>query len=156
MRRGWVAIRGATASAVALLVAGCGSGLPTLVQPTPSGAVAEQCVAVMAALPPSVMGQDQRAVTGNIATWGDPRISLRCGVDQPRELDRTSPCDELNGIGWFTQEPGTALAKAWRFTTIGRAGFIEVIVPEGLEPAGDALMDLSQAVALLPVVTPCA
>ena len=148
--------RGAVVAMMALLVAGCSAGPPALEQPSPSGVVARECQAVMAALPQRVMGQDERVVTGNIATWGDPRISLRCGVQQPANLDRTSPCDELNGIGWFSEEPGTALDGAWRFTTIGRTGFIEVVVPEDLEPAGDALMDLSGAVARMAVVTPCA
>lgn len=151
---------GVLATTMALLVAGfsggCSAGPPTLAQPSPSGAVASQCASVMAALPQQVMGQGERVVTGNIATWGEARISLRCGVEQPAGLDRTSPCDELNGIGWFSEEPGTALDEAWRFTTIGRTGFIEVAVTEDLEPAGDALMDLSAAVAKMAVVTPCA
>ena len=147
--------RGLLAAATALVVAGCSPGLPDLMPPSPSGAVAAQCEAVMAALPRQVMGQAERSVNGNIATWGDSSISLRCGVEQPNTLEATSPCDELNGIGWFTEPPGTALDRAWRFTTIGRTGFIEVIVPERLEPAGDALMDLGQAVAKMPVVTPC-
>lgn len=149
-------MRALVAAALAVLLAGCGAGLPELQQPSPSGQVVGECEAVMAALPATVMGQGERTVDGFIATWGDPRISLRCGVEPPAELDRTSPCDELDGIGWFSQEPGTALDSAWRFTTIGRTGFIEVIVPEDLSPAGDALMDLSDAVGRMAVVTPCA
>ncbi|MGA4668236.1 DUF3515 domain-containing protein [Propionibacteriaceae bacterium Y1923] len=141
---------------VALLVAGCSAGPPPLPQPSPTGVVAQECAAVMAALPATVMGQGDRVVDGLVATWGDPRISLRCGVEPPAGLDRTSPCDELNGIGWYSEEPGTAFASTWRFTTIGRSGYIEVMVDEGHSPAGDALMDLSGAVSKMMLVTPCA
>lgn len=141
-------------AAAALLLAGC-SGDPAPAQPSPTGLVATQCREVMAALPEQVMGQQRTRVDGNLAVWGDPAITLRCGVDKPAGLDATSPCDELNGVGWFSEEPGTALRKAWRFTTIGRQGFVEVVVPERYEPAGDALMDLSDAVATMPMVKPC-
>lgn len=155
MRAGPATVIAAAVTAATLLV-GCSSGPPELVQPSPTGAVVNECVAVMGALPAQVMGHGEQTITGNVATWGEQLISLRCGVEQPSSLDRTSPCDELNGIGWFSESPGTAVKKAWRFTTIGRTGFIEVIVHEDVEPAGDALMDLSAAVALMPVVTPCA
>lgn len=140
---------------LAALLAAC-SGEVELDQPEPPASVAPDCVRVMAALPEEVMGQHRTMVDGNIATWGDPRISVRCGVTKPEKLTRSSRCDELNGIGWFTEDPGTAVDKAWRFTTIGRSGFVEVIVPESYEPAGDVLMDLSAAVKKMPVVTPCA
>ncbi|MGA4507658.1 DUF3515 domain-containing protein [Propionibacteriaceae bacterium G1746] len=148
---------GGRAAAVLLagsVLAAC-SGSPELAQPSPTGAVATECAAVMAALPGQLLGQGQVGLEGNLATWGDPAISVRCGVDKPASLTQTSHCDELNGVGWFTEEPGTAVKKAWRFTTIGRTGYIEVIVPEQYEPAGDALMDLGAAVKKMAVVSPC-
>ena len=141
--------------AVAVLVSGC-SGLPDLTQPSPAASVAGECVEVMASLPRQVMGQDRTLVDGFIATWGDPRISLRCGVEPPANLTRTSHCDELNGVGWFSEEPGEAIKGAWRFTTLGRSGFIEVVVPEEYEPAGDVLIDLTDSVGAMTLVTPCA
>ena len=76
---------------------------------------------------------------------------LRCGVPAPAALTKTSRCDEVNGIGWFSEE----VAGGYRFTTIGRRVNIEVQVPSVYSPEADALVDLSAAVAKVPVVSPC-
>ncbi|MBD4617601.1 DUF3515 domain-containing protein, partial [Xanthomonas citri pv. citri] len=43
----------------------------------------------------------------------------------------------------------------WRFTTIGRAGNIEVTVPTSYAPQADALVDLSAAIKKMPQVRAC-
>lgn len=109
----------------------------------------------MANLPRTVAGADRRTggtdSTSTVATWGDPRIVLRCGVDRPAGLTPTSRCDVVNDVGWFSEQ----LDDGWRFTTIGRAGYVEVTVPSDYAPQADALVDLSGAVARMPLVKPC-
>lgn len=153
--RGHGALGRLAATALAGVTVVACSGQPDLVQPSPTGPVADQCAAVMAALPQTVMGLGRTSTDGNVATWGEQRLSVRCGVDKPAALDAAARCDMVAGVGWFSEDPGTAVRSAWRFTTIGRSGYLEVIVPERLEPAGDALVDLAEAVKLLPETRPC-
>lgn len=105
----------------------------------------------MADLPQTVAGVGLEDHDTTVATWGDPRIVLRCGVDKPSALEPTSRCDVINDVGWFAEQ----IEEGWRFTTIGRAGNIEVSVPAMYAPEADALVDLSTAVKKMPVVRPC-
>lgn len=79
------------------------------------------------------------------------RIVVRCGVERPAALQATSRCDVVNDIGWFSEQ----LEDRWRFTTIGRRTTVEVQVGADLEPAADALVDLTPMVKLVPQTKPC-
>lgn len=103
----------------------------------------------MADLPQTVAGATLNDHNTTVATWGDPHIVLRCGVDKPAGLQPTSPCDVVNDVGWFSEQ----IDDGWRFTTIGRAGNIEVTVPTSYAPQADALVDLSAAIKKMPQVT---
>ena len=102
----------------------------------------------MADLPQTVAGATLNDHDTTVATWGDPHIVLRCGVDKPAGLQPTSPCDVVNDVGWFSEQ----IDDGWRFTTIGRAGNIEVTVPTSYAPQADALVDLSAAIKKMPQV----
>ncbi|CAN5433840.1 hypothetical protein BH18ACT8_BH18ACT8_05390 [soil metagenome] len=108
------------------------------------GAAATMCSALDETLPDSVAGQTRREVTsqGVASAWGAPAIVLRCGVSDAVGLDPTSRCEVVDGVGWYTE----ALGEAYRFTTIGRAVPVEVIVPDAYAPEADALIDLASAV----------
>lgn len=122
------------------------------VPPSPSGSVAAACEQVMAALPATVAGQSMSEPSGRWwRSWGDPAITLRCGVGAPADLEPTSRCDVVNDVGWFSVER----RESYRFTTIGRLGFVEVTVPHQYAPEADALVDLSRAVSAMPEVSPC-
>jgi len=105
----------------------------------------------MADLPQTVAGATLNDHDTTVATWGDPHIVLRCGVDKPAGLHPTSPCDVVNDGGWFSEQ----IDDGWRFTTIGRAGNIEVTVPTSYAPQADALVDLSAAIKKMPQVRAC-
>lgn len=105
----------------------------------------------MADLPQTVAGATLNDHDTTVATWGDPHIVLRCGVDKPAGLQPTSPCDVVNDVGWFSEQ----IDDGWRFTTIGRAGNIEVTVPTSYAPQADALVDLSAAIKKMPQVRAC-
>lgn len=141
-----------TSALVSVLAAGCGvTSAPPVAEPSPSGPVADACRMVMARLPGTVAGLPRTATGTNTASWGDPAVTMRCGVPRPSGLTSTSRCDEVDGVGWYSEE----FTEAWRFTTIGRSGYLEVTVPAVHSPAADALVDLAPAASAMPVVSAC-
>ncbi len=126
-----------------------------MASPQPTGIIAEQCAALIAAVPDRVAGQDQRAVNPDdalAAAWGDPAIVLRCGVGRPAALRRDSACFAVNDVGWFAAQDGRPVTGTRPvegdvvFTTIGRSAYVELTVPDDYEPAADALVDVAEAV----------
>lgn len=105
----------------------------------------------MSALPPSIAGVDLTSRDGLVAQWGAPAIVLRCGVEKPPSQTPGARCDVVNDVGWFAEQT----AEGWRFTTIGRSANVEVSVPATYAPEANALVGLSDAMALLPEVEPC-
>lgn len=143
---------GLPALALLAAVAGCSlNPTPSIPEPSPAGSAAASCRQVMGALPGTVAGLERTSTGTDTAGWGDPAVTLRCGVPRPDGLSATSRCDEVNGVGWYSQQ----FTEAWRFTTIGRVGYIEVTVPSVHSPAADALVDLGPAVSRMGVVSPC-
>lgn len=101
---------------------------------------------MVAALPEVLGGQSRRATrpaSTTTAAWGDPPITLVCGVaagsprDDPYEFD---------GVRWAMHDVGSA--RAW--TTRGRAVNVVVTVPDAY--AGQAELLGSLAAALAPTV----
>jgi hypothetical protein len=137
----------------ALLLTGC-AGPVQVDEPAPDPADRATCDAVLAALPDQVLESTTRPTRPGALSraWGDPAIVLRCGVPAPPALTAASECLEVNGVGWFREpaEGGTL------FTTIGRAVFVEVGVPDAYVPDVDVLVDLAAAVdGQDPLVQPC-
>jgi hypothetical protein len=111
-------------------------------------------------LPGRVAGQPQREVDsgdGFGAAWGDPAIELRCGVPRPRGLTRTAACQVANGVGWFVPEAQqTGRPEDITMTTVGRAQYVEVRVPEEYFPPPATMVDLGPAVKrTIRSVRPC-
>jgi len=141
---------------VAAMLCGLVACTPGPVSQQAPGVDAEErqwCEQVMAALPQTVLDQQRRASepADLTAAWGEPPISLRCGVDKPPRLGPGSECFEVNRAGWFAEEGNGGMV----FTTIGRPVYVEVGVPTRYAPEANALVDLAAAVALLPVEQPC-
>lgn len=140
------------AVAALALVVGCA---PPVQQqaPTPDAAARQLCAEVMANLPSHVLDQPRRdsEPADLTAAWGDPPISLRCGVDKPPGLTPASECFEVNRVGWYAEEGVGGMV----FTTIGRPVYVEVGVPTAYAPEGTALVDVAAAVAKVPVDQPC-
>lgn len=130
------------------------SGPVNLATPTPAPSVRTVCSDLIAHTPAVVDGQKRREIahpSPYAAAWGDPAISLTCGVAKPTALTAASECFEVNGIGWFSEQQ----ANGYRFTTIGRKAYAQVVVPKKYVPS-DPLVDLSKAINdHLPVVQPC-
>ena len=98
----------------------------------------------MAHLPASVLDGTRRDTepAGLTAAWGEPPITLRCGVPAPAGLTASSECLEVDGVGWYAEPAEGGML----FTTIGRAVFVEVGVPSRDAPEAGALVDLAAVV----------
>jgi hypothetical protein len=153
-----------------LLVAltGCGGGTGVRVDPPePADAAVESaCDALLDRLPDELLAQGERDIEPAdqlSAAWGSPAIVLRCGVPRPEALEPTSPCLDVNGVGWLATIDGEVVDPAARpdgdtvtFTTIGRAAYVEVSVPDAWQPQADALAGLATPVSdAVPEVEPC-
>lgn len=113
--------------------------------PSPTTKMAQRCRPLVADLPGEVDGQPQRMVEPSspfTAAWGDPAITVACGVAKPSGLKPASKCWEVNGVGWYAQKR----TDDYRFTTIGRRGYVRVTVPDKYSPQADALTDVAAAI----------
>lgn len=72
--------------------------------PSPQGAVAARCRALVAALPDGVVvGQHRRATSPSspyTAAFGSPAATVRCGGGLPTH-DPTSTVEDVDGVGWL-------------------------------------------------------
>lgn len=111
------------------------------------------CEQLVADLPPTVHGMPQRDTTGTVgAAWGDPPITLNCGIPRPTAMATDPSCFEVDGVGWFAQEG----EGGFLFTTIGRAVHVQVGVPSRYAPEAEVLVDLADVVdAHNPEHLPC-
>lgn len=142
------------AALTATLTSAC-SGPVELTEPPVDASTAQTCAAVMADLPETVLDEASRTVRPGTraAAWGDPAITLRCGVAKPPTLTPTSQCFGVNGVDWFAEQG----QGGYLFTTIGRPVFIEVTVPSDYAPEANALVDVAQTIdAHVPLEQPCA
>jgi hypothetical protein len=128
-------------AALLLVTSSACSRAVALDDPAPVGVDRETCTRLMGALPEQVLDQDRRQVEPGLfsAAWGDPVISLRCGVAKPPDLNAASQCVEVNGVGWFGEEA----EGGYLFTTIGRQTYVELAVPNAYAPESGALVDLA-------------
>ena len=120
-------------------------------EPTSTRAAAE-CEALTKAAPHSVDKQTRRSTTPDsplTAAWGNPAITLRCGVPEPtilvpgsRNYDPTAEEAYIDGVAWLIEKTG----DGYRFTAAQRAVYIEVDVPSAYNPETGPLIDLSAAV----------
>ncbi|TDU04007.1 uncharacterized protein DUF3515 [Streptomyces sp. 846.5] len=143
--------------ATALLLAGCsGGGAVQVAAPTPTGTAAARCGALVKALPGTLLGQRSRPVSPastTTAAWGDPAITLRCGVGTPGALDPTSSeydpnlahhdAQDVNGVCWLI---GQTRGGGYRFTTIVQKTYVEVNVPAAYAGQQSPLGGLASAV----------
>ena len=128
-----------------LLLAGCGgSGAVELsASPGPSSSSERAaCAAFLADLPAVLAGEDARRTEPDDAlgaAWGDPAITLTCGVDLPEDFDEFSSCEEADGVGWFV--PVEQVEDQSADVTLTAAGYrpiVQVSLPGSYRPEGPA------------------
>jgi hypothetical protein len=151
---------GAVACLGLALLGGCSSGPLQVDAPAVHGKDAHACKALLGALPKRVDDQRRRRVDagrGYAAAWGDPAIELRCGVPRPRRLTRFSTCQVTNKVGWFIPaDEITGQRREIVMTTVGRAQYVEVKIPEQLFPPAPTMADLASSIrGTVREVRPC-
>lgn len=75
--------------------------------------------------------------------WGDPAVTLRCGVPQPAAYGPTSLLTVVDGVDWLPVE-GPASTT---FYATGRVAWVEVVVPLDLGSPAGVLVDLGATVS---------
>lgn len=132
-----------------------------MTEPAPS-ASEPVCGQVLQWSPPELAGAQERETTSQASkAWGDPPITLRCGVEPPGPTtDRCITVTDQDGVAidWVVKENDDVVGTGedadtergrFVFTTYGRVPAVEVVVP--VEYAGtDATAVL---VSLAPAVS---
>jgi hypothetical protein len=102
------------------------------------------CAELVAALPEEIdPGVERRPVTGDAertAAWGEPPVTLQCGVEPPERLG--SPV-VVNDVAWTVDDIG----PGFRWTTSDRAVLVAVETPDAYDNPVELIFPLSPAVA---------
>lgn len=134
--------RGVVASAALVVLTSCGTGPVEIDSAARSDADAAACRELLADLPATVADQDAREVSPDDAlgaAWGDPAITLTCGVEQPAEFDEFSTCIQADEVGWYV--PDDQLLDESVDVTMTAVGYrprVRVEVPSSYRPEGVA------------------
>ena len=117
-----------------------------------SGSAQADCAALTKAVPQTVDNESRRSTSPDsplTAAWGNPAITLRCGVPEPEVLRPGSKtynpsADEayVDGVAWLIEKA----SDGYRFTAAQRAVYIELDVPAAYSPETNPLVDLASAV----------
>lgn len=125
-----------------LLFTACADSKVEITAPTPDNQAREICAHFLGRVPMKVADKSKRDVNGDsalTAAWGNPAITLRCGVSEPANMTPASQLVSVNEIDWFPQE----LSAGWRFTSTNTSVRVEVSVPKEFQPEANALVDLT-------------
>lgn len=144
---------------VAALVAAVGACASPVSVPAGPHAADPACGQVLQALPGELAGGEERSIASqSIAGWGEPAITLRCGVEPPGPS--TERCITVesgeSSVDWLALEPDDEMVPehaqrengSWTFVTYGRVPAVEVVVPteRGGDQPTSVLVDLAPAV----------
>ena len=126
--------------AVACLAA-CSDGPVQIDAPELTGAQAEACESLIAALPDTVGGQVQVESDGDFgAAFGDPPIVVTCGVGRPDHL--MTNCTAVDGVDWYLDESD----ERYIATTVGREPNVEIVVPAEYQESASTQIDLAEPI----------
>ena len=144
---GVLAVGALTIGVLAGTLAGCspGSGDPGL-RAAP-GASVPACVTALVAVPATVLGHQRTPLqVGGAAAWGEPAITLRCGLAEP--APSTDRCLTVADVDWVIDDAHDPIV----FVSYGRSPAVEVRVPTsyGRDSAAAALVDVAAVAKALP------
>jgi uncharacterized protein DUF3515 len=120
--------------------------LPAIKVPAPpalSAAAQRSCQELISALPESLGDLPARPVDSPspyVVAWGDPAVTLRCGVARPPAFVATADVQVISGVTWFAERRGQT--TAW--TVVDRPVYVEVLAP--VAAASEPVARLSTAV----------
>jgi len=141
---------------LASLVTGC-TGQPSDDGPSdgpvpievPPGRAPAACSELLARLPVALADQPRRDVIpadAPGAAWGDPAITLVCGVGVPAGFDDVSSCLRVSGVDWYVPTEQLEAQGDLTMTTVYREVSVEVHLPAAYFPPATALADLAKPV----------
>ncbi|WP_170286088.1 DUF3515 domain-containing protein [Nocardioides rubriscoriae] len=136
---------------LAVVLLAC-SGSPEIASYDLSAADRAACEAFVADLPDSLADEDRvdaSPADALGAAYGDPAITVTCGVPVPGDFDQTSRCQEVNGVGWFILD-GTDddTSVDLRATAPGYRPVVSLVVPSDYRPDEPFQGDDTTAAAL--------
>ena len=108
--------------------------LPLDVPPVTPEAEAS-CPALMSALPLELAGEPSRRVQSDSPyayAWGDPPITLICGVERPAGFVVGVSAIQINGVQWYVD---TSDADSTVWTTVDRPVYVQVTLPASVDSA---------------------
>ena len=141
------------APALLLLAAGCTSSDPEpapqatgpvdVPVPSVSREVQRDCAALVAALPVELdPGVERRPVSGDgalTAAWGEPPVTLECGVPDPERPDEPVT---VNGLAWSVRDVGAG----YRWTTRGLRLNLAVEIPDAYDNGAEIVNPLADPI----------
>ncbi|MFB7504379.1 DUF3515 domain-containing protein [Streptomyces broussonetiae] len=148
------------APALLIAVAGCSSAddSAAVAVPSPDAKTAPVCRDLRPVLPQKLDGRsrnDPEPRSAYTAGWGSPAIILRCGVVRPPKMidpkvaeggDPDAIAGGVDGVDWLMEKQSDG---TWRFTTAGRAAYVQISLPKGMSAQDEGtgiLTDLAPAV----------
>ncbi|WP_153505768.1 DUF3515 domain-containing protein [Cumulibacter manganitolerans] len=113
-----------------------GSGPVTSVSVQEAQGTEDQCANVVVALPAQLEDRAKRAVKGHpgALAWGEPPITLVCGVPKPDTVESATNLTAVNGVTWMTTQDIDTSAyglpgKNVLWTALDREVYVSVAVP---------------------------
>lgn len=105
------------------------------------------CANVVIGLPDELDDRQKRAVTGHpgALAWGDPPITLVCGVPKPDDIENTPALQlqAVNGVTWMVEQDTDTSAYGLEgnnvlWTAVDREVYVSVAVPT--DASGSAII----------------
>ncbi len=99
-------------------------------------------------LPLELAGEQSRRVQSDSPfgyAWGDPPISLVCGVDRPEGFGPDAALYQINGVFWFVDDSAED-TTVW--TAVDRPVYVELRVPASIDSAPATVLSTAIAEAL--------
>jgi len=93
------------------------------------------CPALMSALPLELAGEPSRRVQSDSPyayAWGDPPITLICGVERPAGFVVGVSAIQINGVQWYVD---TADPESTVWTTVDRPVYVQITLPADVDSA---------------------
>jgi hypothetical protein len=115
----------------------------------PPGKPPAACRELLARLPVALADQGRRDIAPSDAAgaaWGDPPITLVCGVGVPAGFDDVASCLTVSGVDWYIPTAQLEAQGDLTMTTVNREVSVEVHLPAAYFPPATALADLARPV----------